>query len=527
MIKKNFKNALKILRGYKVLKDNKSLRKIIDVQNYLLSSDLKIPQKALPSVLVKNNYVLTQKIIKQFLFCEVGGVPLNIALLGSITSKEAGLGYPMPKVWREVLTKEGWKIQNFKSAFFWQLTLIRCFLKGLVVFLRTFSPSIKNFKMDQETKEKFVFFCNLNSDAYFTPDISPTSYNLISWYLNWPEHNKYAKLILHDVKNVLNQKYNFTKIQYSPLFSKPKRKIRFYLMSGLAIMQSLVDLCRGHWWTPLVLPEIIYDLLFQNQSHMAEEYWFHNGCAARPLWTYTASQKGSKIIYYFFATNIEIFHGDSNDSIIHPCYQNMTWDYYMVWDIQQSHFLQKCGTNKKCIQVVGPICAFDSAADLPEYSGISIAVFDVSPRRMSVYATLGLPFEYYTPKNCCQFLQDIVEVATEQHALIVWKGKRNLIKSSTIAKSYLGKIQSLKNKKNFIIADPKISPQKVIKKCSLTISMPFSSPSLIAKNLNKRTCFYDPTQTIKKDDPAARGLLVISGKNELRSVIADHILNFS
>ena len=45
--------------------------------------------------------------------------------------------------------------------------------------------------------------------------------------------------------------------------------------------------------------------------------------------------------------------------------------------------------------------------------------------------------------------------------------------------------------------------------------MPFTSTALIARELNKPTCYYDPTEVILKDDRAAHGIEIISGREEL------------
>jgi len=64
--------------------------------------------------------------------------------------------------------------------------------------------------------------------------------------------------------------------------------------------------------------------------------------------------------------------------------------------------------------------------------------------------------------------------------------------------------------------DPDISAYRVIEASTAVISMPFTSTALIARELGKPSCYYDPTDMIQKDDRAGHGIDIISGPEELR-----------
>lgn len=516
----NIKKEMQAIRGYKKLKTNNCLRRLVDTQNALKDANPDVPTNKVSSILFKNNANNLNDIAKQYLFLEIGGVSLNKVLLQSINGKESGVAYPLPKHWQKILIRQGWKISKIKSSTLWHIKLLTNLSQGVAYFFKILFSFFQKEKNKKQIKENFIYFCDLGSNSYFSPDIGPKSHNLIAWYLQWPGRNQKANVISHNVLNTKNIKHNEVTVKYSDLFMVPKKKLKFTIKSLYAIFNSFLGLCRGNWWAPFLLKEIIKDLHFQNQEHIALEYWFHNGSPARPLWSYSASQIGAKINYYFFATNTENIKTKNGDDILAPLYRSMTWDHYLVWDEEQSNFLQRCGVSKKNFQIVGPICAYDSSEPLPKWSGKSIAVFDVPPRRMSAYVTLGLPVEYYVASTCIQFLQDIFEVAMEQSLVVLWKGKRNLSCSSLFSKSYLNKIKNLQKEKRFITVDPRIAAQRVIQQSCLTISLPFTSPSLIAKQYTKPACFYDPTQSILKDVPAARGIPVVSGKEELRQFLA-------
>ncbi len=68
-----------------------------------------------------------------------------------------------------------------------------------------------------------------------------------------------------------------------------------------------------------------------------------------------------------------------------------------------------------------------------------------------------------------------------------------------------------------ITIDPETSAYKLIEKCSAVISMPFTSTALIARELGKPSCFYDPTGLIEHDDRAAHGIPIMIGRVELQA----------
>ncbi len=68
-----------------------------------------------------------------------------------------------------------------------------------------------------------------------------------------------------------------------------------------------------------------------------------------------------------------------------------------------------------------------------------------------------------------------------------------------------------------ITIDPDTSSYEMMEKCSAVISMPFTSTALIARELGKPSCFYDPTGLIQRDDRAAHGIPIMIGRNELQA----------
>jgi hypothetical protein len=78
-------------------------------------------------------------------------------------------------------------------------------------------------------------------------------------------------------------------------------------------------------------------------------------------------------------------------------------------------------------------------------------------------------------------------------------------------------VECLSDSENVILVEPDISANRVIEACKAVISMPFTSTALIALELGKPTCYYDPFGLIQLDDSAAHGIEVVKGPSELAS----------
>jgi polysaccharide biosynthesis PFTS motif protein len=99
---------------------------------------------------------------------------------------------------------------------------------------------------------------------------------------------------------------------------------------------------------------------------------------------------------------------------------------------------------------------------------------------------------------------------------MLWKRKRKVKKETSFAHpSYLSSVERLSRYENVISVDPDISANRVIEASTLVISMPFTSTALIARELGKPSCYYDPTGLIQQDDRAAHGIEIIRGPEEL------------
>ena len=102
-----------------------------------------------------------------------------------------------------------------------------------------------------------------------------------------------------------------------------------------------------------------------------------------------------------------------------------------------------------------------------------------------------LPAYYYSFKNLKKFYDDLCKITNKFDINLVFKIKRI---SKYTDKNYVNYINKLK-KLGYIINED-YSSFDLIKSSEKVISMPFSSPSIVAKDFNIKSVFFDPTDKL-------------------------------
>jgi polysaccharide biosynthesis PFTS motif protein len=255
-----------------------------------------------------------------------------------------------------------------------------------------------------------------------------------------------------------------------------------------------------------------------NKKSLALDYLFNNSEAIyRPLWTYDAEKLGSRIIFFFYSTNSENFKISESVAPLPYSWKAISWPYFLIWDTWHEDFVRKSVGINFSTELVGPIWFNDGRPiDIPVLKNM-VAVFDVQPKRDSVYQILGQPYEYYIPTITNSFLLNIHSLSLSKNFNIVLKRKRKI--GDEIHPSYRKAIKNLSGQPNFFEIDSEISAWHLIASSMAVISMPFTSTALIARHLGKPSIYYDPSGILRKDDPAAHNIPVLSSVFELSNWI--------
>jgi len=517
-----------ILRGHRTLKTEGSEAKIYAAIQAVATAEF-LKNKVYSKLIFGAAVEKAELAIRQYLLARtVVGFRFSKPLLYALGKPKGWVTHPLPHEWRKVVRKYGFKLPRIWSAAVWNGFVIFLFLRGILSIGKKIWGSVKALiHPSLSMPNRFVFFNGLTAGNIPHSQENGPSYDIVSWYWQWSDRVKKIDALCHDVKGVDTCKINGVPVMTVSSAILPLMKLgallRYIRWSFAAIFLAMIDLLRGRWWHALLLEEGSLAAIIRLQSHqnMAQDYLFHNSnWTYRPLWTYEAAQKGSRITFYFYSSAGGDGFKRANGDYPPPYfgYSMMNWPHYLVWDNHQANAIRLLVGERVNVSVVGPIWFHSSGIKLPALSSKAIAVFDVQPVRDSFYQSFGIDFDYYTPTTTIQFLSDIDMALARSNYQFILKRKRHI--GRLLHPKYKHFIKKLTERCDFVNIDPDISAIQLIKECAAVISMPFTSTAIIAKELGKPSVYYDPHGLIQKDDRGAHGIDILCGPEELSAWIA-------
>ena len=511
------KNVQACLLGYKALKKSGNMSLVKTIKNKLVDTCVFKEGYKVSSFFFKLDSHRAEIVIRQFLSSRLLNLSFNKALLISIGSNNPII-YPLPKEWQHALIKSGIDVSTKYCSLLWYLFGWKMLLNGIFFFIKYTAQSFLGavYKSSKKT-EKFVYFSGLTKSNLPKSSSDNKSYNLINWYLARNPKGNEINSLCHDVHGVEafkigNANIGYLKYPFLPI-SDFTNLIKCFLWSFLAVFYATFNIARNNIWCAVILKEVIFTEIFRRQHSkaLASEYMFHEWIY-RPLWTYEAERKGSKIILYLYSIN-----NGSERAEIEYDWRLSNWPDYLVWDDYSENFIKSAVYSYSKIHIVGPIW-FSSGGKIENIPKDSISVFDVSPFQEDIYVILGETDERYVPKYVNKFLNDIHSVLKKNNITMAHKRKRH---NPKIHKEYLKNIGKLKKQNIYIEADCELSPLEVIKKTKACISMPFTSTALIAKHDGKPSVFYDPNGLTQIDEKVMNGIPILTSIDELQQWIEE------
>ncbi len=516
----------RVLRGYRVLKQSDRIWKVNAVHEELITTkcaNVGGYSKTIFGVAVTN----VELAVRQYLLMRLTGLRLRKAILYAHGKPDSSVIYPLPPEWRRVLKQHGFSVANFRSAVCWNALVIFFIARGIWSIGQQLFRGIREiYKLSFPILGRYVFFSDLSPNNLPLAGHNGSSHDIISWYQQWEGRTKEIDVYCHTVKDspwTTTQGGALITLRSAipPLFNLATL-LRYFSWGVAAGTIAIADFIRGRWWSALMLSEVSKAAVVRmlQSDRLASDYLFHNsGWIYRPLWTYDAEKKGSRIIFYFYSTNCEVFKLPGRDATRDFWgYKAMAWPYYLVWDEYQENFVRRMDCGHPRIDAVGPIRFTTSALNMPRLPLKTVAVFDVQPFRGAFYKTLTLEFDYYTPETANQFLVDIYEVLKDFDCSLALKRKREIGKQAHPA--YMSLIKRIEGSLNFVHIDPSITATAIIQNCIAIVSAPFTSTAILGRESGKPSIYYDPRGLVQKGDPAAHGIQILSGQEELRCWIA-------
>ncbi len=526
LIKRNRRARLRrIMREYLVQKQSGHIDRIAKAKQALSSTQLGLTNEHFSPFVM--GVAVGEIAVRQYLLIRLGGINLNCALLRASTDKRGSIVLPLPKQWRNILVAHGFQIAHFRSEFLWRLYVCALLLYGIVKISKTIFSGITNWVSSVATR-RYVYFVDLAAGNLPQKINGSSSYDIVSWYLQWSGRMRDIQAVHHSVGNSLPIIADGIAVipqpEILPLLTGWKALTRYIYWGMSASIIAAIDCLRGRWWHALLLNQAA--LAAQVRSlpveSLAREYLFHNsGWIYRPLWTYEAERLGSKITFYFYSTNCESFKQPDCYPAISFGYKAMNWPHYLVWDEYQADFVRRAVGEQTKVSVVGPIWFQSNAIEMPRPNKPSVAIFDITPHRHSRYVTLGMDSEFYTPIVTNPFLEHVCNATRQYNFDMLWKRKRNIGRIAHPVYRHLA--DQLSNNSHVMLVDPEISAIRVIESSVAVISMPFTSTAIIAKEMGKPSIYYDPSGLLQKDDRAAHGIAILSTRDELATWLSHQV----
>ncbi len=423
------------------------------------------------------NKSITQRLFQLFITHDFNQKLINYFQTGSRIS------HPLPEEWINILKKNDVKVSIF-SNFLFHFYKLKVVIKSFFILFSCLDFSKKKFKTN------FKYLSNPSSNVFKNID---KSNNLVLWlknYFNDGEVNFYHDNVRLRNTNIFKHNFVYKKlIALSNIYLFPKLISEYFIIFFKILYTNTILF--------LLLDEIVkLKIISKKKNNFPKKILFdHSESVFKPLWTYYFESKNIKNIVYFYSTNNVpiVYEKDKIENIQHFIshgWELMNWKNYFVWDDYQKVFFSNFFKLKESyFETVGPIPFGGNSFQLINKKKI-ISVFDVSPFSNIILKKLCLPEQYYNFENIKKFYEAIIKSNCDYH--MVFKIKR-LSKLTDL--NYLKYIKSLK-KEGFDIHDD-ICPFSLIKSSSKVISLPFSSPSIIAKHYNIDSIFFDPTNKLK------------------------------
>ena len=465
-------------------------------------------------------------IVRQFLLSRYICIysRFNHFLLSSIGSANNRFYFPLPLSWREVLSSANIPAETRLNSLLWGIEVFVHWVGALIRILRIFIQSLGALMSQSRWPSDYALFSGISEEMLPDKKNPLLERNVINWYAAWEGRAPSVTTLACTAATKREIKVPGIKIVPIkidlPTLPSYSALAKFFLWGVSSSILSFGRLVTGKWWDALLLSEAAKAAVvrYNPKERLAREYFFMFDWTYRPIWTYLAESMGSKIYFFFYSTNSEQFKTKSGYIPLLFDWRSINWPNYVVWDQYQEDFIARHSGAEARFHIAGPLHLSGKVPVEIDFKKKSLAVFDVMPMRLSIYATLGLSKEYFVAKTCIDFVQDIIDTASELNCHVYLKTKR--VVSKRVDASYQRLLDSLHNRDNVTVLSGDYPAETLIRKTAMSVSMPWTSTALIANYFAKPACYYDSTETLLHDDRGAHGVPVCVGKEELRQYLS-------
>jgi polysaccharide biosynthesis PFTS motif protein len=283
----------------------------------------------------------------------------------------------------------------------------------------------------------------------------------------------------------------------------------------------VMTIFKKNFLSHLVYFEDIFEYALLKRNRFIYDYCFFNNpkIISKPSWLeYNESKKKNSVIFYFYSINIFpiINKKIEKNSDVTGLFCS-TWKIFWIWNVGQLNWLNSNIKNSFSHRFINPFSWEGSKIKVPSYQNKKIiTIFDVPPKKLFTISQLVNPYNHYNFNFCIRFLKDIIYNPAIKNNIIFLKIKRDYLGIDIRYKNFLEKVSRNKNVRVYY---NEISPTSLIRKSNLVISIPFTTPALVAKFFRKKSFYYNPYLLIKKSRYYPEGIKIVTKDIKLTTIL--------
>ena len=282
-----------------------------------------------------------------------------------------------------------------------------------------------------------------------------------------------------------------------------------------------------------VLDEVIFDYLNRNKKIKLVDLVATPSVITRIPYIFERNLNfGKRLMIWYSANSVPINYRNKDLVRFHPnekIYECMPLDLHYVWNKTHKDYLDSVIDPPMLVEVCGSLMFYLPQEEIAVAKVYDIVIFDVTPYEPTFKDGFDkIPFSQnsiYNESTATEFLQDLlwakheIEERFGVNLVLALKPKRKY--TPLHSRGYLAFLDHLSKNGLITILTPEIDLYKTIGKSKMSISYPFTSPAIIAMELNIPTAYFLANKSIESN-ALIDGIEFITDRTKLLDFIIKH-----
>jgi polysaccharide biosynthesis PFTS motif protein len=275
----------------------------------------------------------------------------------------------------------------------------------------------------------------------------------------------------------------------------------------------------------IVLDQVFMEEIFKScnfERNKLNIVYTESSLSKRPFWTYEVERQKTKVgLAFFSGFSSLVVKGQTEFPLEASLY---SWKYYQVISKWQQDMIKQSVRLRGEVQIenMGVPWFRDSKYVLPNFNEPILAVFDYQPHvnyfGISTLNDLGLS----QVDAVVEFLETIMDLCNVHKIRFLHKPKRNISLSLSMPE-YVETLKFLATNSLYLRIPEETAPSRLIEKAHAVISLPPTTPGILASEMGVPSVFFDPTNRVDSLDPALSGVSVVGSAEALEKWILEKL----